>query len=183
MGNGPSRVAVLPLRNRLGKVIAYALIDAADADQMGQWRWTLNTNGYVWRSVNGGRRHVYLHRSLMEREPGDGLFVDHVNRDKLDNRRENLRVVTPAESRQNTPSLGGTSGHRGVSWDRHRGKWKAAAQLDRRMHHLGRFDTEDEAAEAVRRWRAKHMPFATEDDSTVAQQSPAWHRYKRDPAA
>jgi hypothetical protein len=89
---------------------------------------------------------------------GDGVYVDHINRDKLDDRRGNLRIVTPAESRQNTPAISGR--HRGVSWDAARGKWQAKAQLNGRMVQIGRFASEEEAHQAVSNWRSEHMPFS-----------------------
>jgi hypothetical protein len=129
-------------------------------------QWCLNPNGYAWRNdrLGVGAKHVYLHRAVLGLVPGDGLYVDHINRNRLDNRRENLRRVTPAESRQNTPSIGKSSRYRGVSFDRRRGLWIAQAHLEGRLHHLGRFDTEIEAAMAARAWRLEHMPFTVEAD-------------------
>ena len=153
----------VPLRNRAKQVVAHFLVDDEDAGLATEFRWSLNANGYAWRSIMGGTRHVYLHRQLLGLERGDRRQVDHVNRNKLDNRRSNLRVVTPAENRQNTPALGGSSRHRGVRWDAARGKWAASVQLDRKHRYVGRFDTEDEAAQAAAAFRRKHMPYSAED--------------------
>lgn len=149
----------MPVHRRSG-VVAHALVDAADADDVLRYRWTLNANGYAWRSVEGGRRHVYLHRAIAGATWGDGVYVDHINRDRLDCRRENLRVVTPRQSAQNKPAL--TGRFRGVSFDTARGKWQAAAQLDGRRYAIGRYATEDEAASAAAAWRRDHMPFSEE---------------------
>jgi hypothetical protein len=155
----PNRVRVVPLG---GSRRAFALISEIDAERVLAHAWTLNSNGYAWRTIHRPR-HVYLHRFLMDCEPGDGLYVDHINRDRLDNRRENLRIVTPAESRQNTPAIGGVSSARGVVFDRARGLWIASVQLDGKHHHIGRYRTEAEAADAARQWRLAHMPFTVED--------------------
>jgi hypothetical protein len=158
----PARVAVIPLHDRLGAVVAHALIDAADEPLVAQWRWSLNANGYAWRNTRLERpRHVYLHRALAGCQPGDGLYADHINRDKLDNRRANLRIVTPAQSRQNTPAIRGV--HRGVTFDSARGLWRATAQLGGHVRWIGRYRTEEEAAAASRAWRIAHMPFTVED--------------------
>lgn len=164
MDNTPNRIALIPLRDRTKAVIAHAIVDAADMPDVGRFEWCLNANGYAWRNDWKNRpRHVYLHRHLAGGKPGDGLYVDHVNRDKLDNRRANLRLLTPRESAQNKPSIGGTSSHRGVHWDAHRSKWAAHVQLDGIMHALGRFASEEEAAGVARQWRLEHMPATVED--------------------
>lgn len=151
----------LRLRNRAGEVVAEALIDDEDA-ALASYGWVLNSNGYAWRSIMGGRRHVYLHREVLGLERGDGRQADHINRDRLDNRRSNLRVVTPGQNRQNTPPLGGTSRFRGVSWDRARHKWIASVQVNRRHHYVGRFTSEADAATAVAEARRRLMPYSEE---------------------
>lgn len=154
----------VPLRDRQGSLVAEALLSPEDAALAAQ-RWCLNANGYAWRSGKRGveSRHVYLHRAVVGCVTGDGVLVDHINRDRLDNRRSNLRPVTPAQSRQNTPSLGGTSSYRGVTFDRRKRRWRAQVQLNRQSYILGRFATEAEAAAVVSAWRREHMPFSEAD--------------------
>lgn len=160
----PERIRVVPLLARDRTVKAHALVSECDAERVLKFVWCLNDNGYAWRNSATARpKHIYLHRFLMDCQPGDGMYVDHINRDRLDNRRTNLRIVTPAQSRQNTPAIGGSSPHRGVHWDSDRGKWTAQAQLADRMHQIGRFDSEDEAARAISAWRIAHMPFTVEE--------------------
>lgn len=155
--------ARLPLHARDGTVRAYALIDAADAAWAQQWRWSM-TAGYASRAEGRGeaKRTVLLHRALLGLVTGDGLYGDHINRDRLDDRRSNLRITTPPQSAQNISRPEGSSPYRGVTWDKARGKWLAAVTVDGRRHYLGRFTNEDEAAEAARKARATLMPFATE---------------------
>lgn len=159
----PARVAVIPLIRRGGAIAGHAIVDAADADDVGRWAWYLNSNGYArHRNPHRSRpKYLYLHRYLMGMGLGDGLFVDHINRDKLDNRRSNLRIVTPAQSRQNTPSIVGP--FRGVTFSRSRGLWQATVQIDGRGHTIGRYATAEEAAEKSRAYRLLHMPFTVED--------------------
>lgn len=103
-------------------------------------------NGYP--CVRRGKRDYYLHREIMQAP--DGLTVDHISGDRLDNRRSNLRVCTTQQNTWNrrkkaSPS---TSVYVGVSFDRHKGKWKAAIREDGRGVTLGYFDSEEEAAAA-----------------------------------
>jgi AP2-like factor (euAP2 lineage) len=102
-----------------------------------------------------------MHRVVVGLEHDDPREVDHIDRNPLNNRRANLRIVEHGQNRQNTKGWdNATSRHRGVSWDRARGKWLAQAKLNMRAVFIGRYDTEDEAAEAARVWRAEHMPYA-----------------------
>lgn len=162
----------IPLRQR-GKVVAFALVDDDDFEMLMPWRWMLNDRGYAQRSTtigstaDGSRRrvNVRMHRQIMRLDHGDGLEVDHINRNPLDNRRSNLRVVNHSENHENRAGGYGSSRYRGVSWDTAREKWTATAcrRIDGRLKsiHIGRFSSEEEAADAAAAWRREHMPYAT----------------------
>ena len=80
----------------------------------------------------------------------EGLFVDHINHNGLDNRRANLRIVTAKQNSWNT-RLGwkqGKSKYKGVGWDENAQKWRASIYIHNKLKHLGRFESEKEAAEA-----------------------------------
>lgn len=144
-------MAELPVLAHDGSVRAVALIDDANLEWLTQWQWRLHSRGYVVRNAN----RFLLHRVILDAP--SGREVDHINGDKLDNRRANLRLVTHAENMQNRPHphSRNRSGHRGVSWDAKKGKW--AAQAGR---YIGCFEQIDDAIAAVRAYRSKHMPFA-----------------------
>lgn len=92
-------------------------VDDADAEFVQRYRWFLNAYGYVVRNGTqcGGRRgQSYLHRDLLGLVKGDGIYVDHVNHNPLDNRRANLRPGTAWENAQNNNGRSGTSEFRGV---------------------------------------------------------------------
>lgn len=106
--NGAGPEATVPIRFRGGPFspCAPAYVDAVDAD-LASRSWICSKWGYL-RAVfrrNGKRTEVSLHRLILERRLGrpidPGMFADHVNGDRLDNRRCNLREVTPAESSWN----------------------------------------------------------------------------------
>jgi len=84
-----------------------------------------------------------MHNFILQRKG-----IDHINLNGLDNRLENLRVVTRSANGQNCSSKGGTSQYKGVCWDRKYKKWKAEITIDRRNKFLGYFDIEPEAAVA-----------------------------------
>lgn len=158
VGDGVLAIPLFRGRGRYSVCEDFALIsgdDSALADNF----WSVDPHGYVRR--RGGGQETKLHRAVCKGELADGLVVDHINRDKLDNRRENLRVITQAQNCQNQRSRGGSSEHRGVSLTRD-GRWQAHGTLNGRMTHLGFFDIEQEAADAAAAWRKEHMPFSTD---------------------
>lgn len=83
----------------------FTMVSDNDFEHLSQFNWCLrkqlsNNTQYVrrWDSVN--KRPVYLHHEIMGKKAG--LVVDHINRNTLDNRRENLRFVTPQENSKNS---------------------------------------------------------------------------------
>jgi hypothetical protein len=140
----------------------FALVDVEDA-HLREYYWSDDQFGYVRRRGGDGRT-VKLHREVVGLNTGDELAVDHINHDRLDNRRQNLRRCTTAENSQNLRARRGSySKHRGVSFDKSRGKWVGQVTLDyRRQKWSKRFDTEEEAASAVAAKRRELMPFSTD---------------------
>jgi hypothetical protein len=157
--------ALIELRGIDGSIRDYAIIDAADAEWASQWRWGLDGQGYAARNdgLRPHRRYAYLHRELLGLPRiGDGRQGDHIDRVRLNNRRSNLRILTSHTNPQNTTSRKHSSVYRGVAWDPLRGKWTAQIQHQGKYTHLGRFATEEEAAEVARAARARILPFATD---------------------
>jgi hypothetical protein len=166
---------VIPLRNRKGLVVGSVLIDDEDAS-LADHRWCQDSTEYAVRTIYLGmvdgkqsQRKVYLHREVMGLTVGDGLDVDHIDGNKSDCRRTNLRVGTHAQNTQNVPSRVGTSKHRGVSWQPRAegGKWLARGRVDGRPFHVGYFDTEEDAAAAMAEHRREYMPYSNEARSTT----------------
>ncbi len=157
--------ARIPLRGRDGAVRAYAIVDASDLGHIAQWRWGLTANGYVAHhaTVDGKRRSIYLHRAILGLDPSDRRQVDHINRNRLDNRRGNLRAVLPQVNGQNHPGWRNASSiHRGVAWHKAAGKWSASITIQRKCIHLGLFTDEQEAARVARETRLARMAGAVD---------------------
>ena len=148
--------AKIPLWHK-GEIVSSTLVDAADYDQLSEHVWYLS-NGYAVRwlkerssKVKSGWRTgvVGMHRELLGIIGDRGLWGDHIFGDKLDNRREKLRAVTPKENRYNSVPHSKT-GVKGVNLHPN-GKY--TAKFD-----LGMFDTLEEAAAAVeecRKWAGR----------------------------
>jgi hypothetical protein len=157
----------IPLHAKDGSVRAYAIVDDTDFEWLSRRRWSLTSWGYASTGTRsrrlGTETHVKMHREILGLKLGDPQCVDHINGNKLDNRRHNLRTGSHAQNHQNLSlSSRNTSGYRGVSRHKASGKWQARAQLDGREFYLGHFDDVDAAAKAAAKFRRDHMPFSPE---------------------
>lgn len=123
----------------------YALVSPDDYEKITRYAWHRLYSGYVGHQTSKGE-FVYLHRFIAN--PHDGMSVDHINGNKLDNRRENLRVCTHQTNMRNRPNpyANNTSGYRGVTYIKRTKKWRAFLSL-------GDFKTPQEAAKAAIRGR------------------------------
>lgn len=121
----------------------FAMASAKDAERISAHRWRANSCGYAMTVIDGKR--VSMHRFLLEAPPGHE--VDHRNGNRLDNRRENLRVCSRSENQCNRgKTRGNTSGFKGVGKKGNR--WRASIKARKRRHGLGYFATPEDAARA-----------------------------------
>lgn len=146
-----SETSFIPLSG--GK--AHAIVDACSFDFISQWDWCFSSTGYAYRTVTflGKPTLVLMHRVIAC--PPDNALVDHINRNKLDNRLCNLRFATTS----------GNNTNRGPNWIRRHGieykgvykngKWPTyAARMtikegeEQKHLYLGSFKTQEEAAMA-----------------------------------
>lgn len=119
-----------------------ALVSPSDYDILAERMWHHTTKGYA--DSRGGK----LHRRVLSALPGE--LVDHINHDKLDCRRKNLRIADDASSVRNRKKLrrgnGPASQYIGVH--RNGRKWIARITIDGVRKSLGNFDNDVEAAKA-----------------------------------
>lgn len=139
-------VIEIQLRGRSGKG-RVALVDAGDLPLLQNLTWYCS-GGYA-RSRAGGA----MHRLILGLTSDDGREVDHINHNRLDNRRCNLRVVTAAQNQQNRKGCnrGCASGVRGVYVEPVTGKWVARVK----GHYGGVHTSIESAARAAAALRAK----------------------------
>ena len=128
-------------------------VDQGDALWIAKMPWHLSPQGYAMTNIRGAK--VALHRLLMGRRNGS-MDVDHINRDKLDNRKANLRWTPRSGNVANTPTRkDAISGLKGVRrYDGLTGpRWRASIRRGGQSVHLGSFST---AEEAVAVFKAAH---------------------------
>ncbi len=128
-------------------------IDAEDYYSVSRYGWWLNSDGYLQTNVGRSRtrRPLALHLFLLG-PTADGLECDHIDRDKLNNQRSNLRIVSQCVNARNKGlRRQNTSGERGVTYDttvRLVKRWRAFIFTSGKVKHLGCFTTKNEAVSA-----------------------------------
>lgn len=130
----------------------FALISPDDAEEVLAYKWCASVGRgkrvVAMRSYRLGDKtvSVLMHRFVAKPM---GLHVDHIDRNPLNNQRENLRLVTHPINRQNTSKQSNnTTGFKGVMVDRRSGKWFARIKAFGTTHYLGVHETPELAAQA-----------------------------------
>lgn len=137
---------IIPLFKN-NKIFTHTKINSIDCEKIKHIKWRF-LNGYAV----GTGKNIRLSRIILNMKSDDKRYADHINRDKLDNRRENLRILTPLESAQNRLNKRGNKPI-GVCWDKRRKKWRAYAKYANRYYNLGYFDDINIAIEISKKFR------------------------------
>jgi len=131
-----------------------AIIDKEDKQKVIGYKWYKNNSGYVicylgkkYGSKCGKR--VLLHHIIIGKKRG--LVVDHINYNKVDNRKINLRHIT-----QNENIVHGGGKLQGVLWHKKCGKWYATIGINYKRIWLGLFDNKKDAIKARRQAEIKY---------------------------
>jgi hypothetical protein len=140
------------------------LVDADIYPELIGYNWYYGCGGYAVcsRQVSGKKKTIYMHRQIMNAKKG--IEVDHINRDKLDNRTDNLRLCRRKGNARNLPKRlkdgKAMSLYKGVTWRKDRQKWCARIVVDYKTISLGVFMKEIDAAlaynEAAKKYFGKY---------------------------
>jgi len=129
------------------------VVDAKELEDLSQFNWRLlkgptHNTFYASRRTKDNTSEL-MHRRIMKAKIGDGKIVDHINKNGLDNRKENLRFTSKSRNAVNSSKvLLNKTGFRGVSKNRGGCKFSAKLKLQGRGILLGSFDTAEDAARA-----------------------------------
>ena len=130
----------------------FTLVDDEDFEYLNQWKWSYDGR-YAERNVGG--KICRMHRVIIHTP--DGMDTDHINLNKLDNRKENLRVCSRSENKMNIKKqANNTSGYKGVDFQKYCKKWRARMQIRDINYNLGDFDSPVEAARAYDEFAKKN---------------------------
>lgn len=130
----------------------YALVDDIDFEKLNVFKWYAHkgwgTNFYAVRNLrlpNGKRKIIRMHNVIFGDLPKNKT-VDHIDRDSLNNQRNNLRACTKSQNAQNVGiRVDNTSGCKGVSWDRNCKKWRVQISINKKQTYLGVFSDKNKA--------------------------------------
>lgn len=132
-------MAKIPLGGKRG-IGKYTIVDDEDVIRVASIKWHLSDTGYAVNRSNG--KTTRMHR-VINNTP-NGLYTDHKNHDRLDNRKSNLRTVTQAENMSNH------KGGKGYCWSTEKSKWLVRYK----GRHYSYADTEEEAKELYKKARS-----------------------------
>ena len=133
------------------EVVAYAIVDEDDFGHLNQWRWSLSGKGYARRkdTILGIEITRYMHRIVADIPDDSGLLGDHINGNRLDNRRANLRPATIDQNAQNRFAQQGKLGgvrYKGVYASQNASTYSVRIRVDGKTLYLGSFKDQEAAA-------------------------------------
>ena len=122
----------------------FALVDDEDFEWLNKYKWYFNGH-YAVRHILTNKVE-FMHRIILNTPKNK--FTDHINKNKLDNRRINLRIASKSQNRVNSFSQMSKSGFRGVRPTSKKNGWFARIGVDGKRIYLGFFKNKIEAARA-----------------------------------
>lgn len=132
----------------------FALVDDSDYEWLNQWEWNFWNNYAVRWEGYPKEKAVFMHKVILGEE--ERKITDHINQNKLDNRRVNLRFCDYSQNNANKGlQKNNTSGYKGVS--KVRDKWRVIIRVDRKAKNLGYFKDKIEAAKVYNDYAKKYF--------------------------
>jgi hypothetical protein len=141
------------------------LVSDEDYEELSKCKWHMGSNGYPETCfyVGNGRTYpIRMHRLILDLPVGDRRVVDHINKNRLDNRRENLRIVTMQENARNITKQKRnlSSIYIGVSFDKKSKKFRSYIKINGKQIHLGYFNSQESASLAYNK-KAEELGYLT----------------------
>ena len=154
-----------------------AIIDEEDLEFTSNHTWRLCA-GYATTSIpyineDGVKKYKTSTMHRMLNKTPEGMMTDHKNGNKLDNRRENLRTVTPKQNQMNKKtSKTSTSGLKGIGWCKQTKRWRVSLSVDGKFKNLGRFHCIGKAIktynEAANKYHGEYARLNKQEDIVIA---------------
>lgn len=141
------------------------LLDEEDYQKIPKKGWYLITNRPAKRMrLNDRLKVVYMHRLIIKTTPDK--MIDHINGNKLDNRKCNLRICNNSQNLANHKKYSNNkSGFTGVYWNKYRNRWQAGCRKNNVTKYIGLYSSIYEAGMAYNIYaRILHKKFAIQND-------------------
>lgn len=139
-----------------------AIVDDEDFERVNAYKWCSSTHSYPTSGTPHGYgnkkpRHTLMHRLVMNAKSGQ--IVDHINEDRYDNRKCNLRFCNKSQNAVNKRKLlsTNTSGHQGVYWHKHKQKWAASIIVEGRKIYVASSKDKEKVCVAYREAHIKYF--------------------------
>ena len=122
-----------------------AIIDYEDYDRVTQHKWYYGKSNKAISTFGDGKDTILLSRFILDiRDPS--ILVDHINRDKFDNRKQNLRLCNKSQNAANCKAR--IYKYKGITYNPRNRNWNAQIKINYKKIHLGCFKTDEGAARA-----------------------------------
>jgi hypothetical protein len=121
----------------------FTIVDDENYDYLNQWKWYKSYYGYAVRMkiIKNKTICIYMHR-LISGDPKRNE-IDHINGNRLDNRKKNLRTCTPKQNSRNRKAIQSKlyCHYKGVCYDKHKKEWESSLWINRKRIERRRFDS------------------------------------------
>lgn len=146
--------------NRRSGITHISIVDTEDLKSLDIEKLSVDNDGYVFYRKNGKTKA--LHRYLMNTPKG--MVVDHINGNKLDNRKNNLRNCTVTENNHNySVKWNNTSGIKGIK--KHKNGWIVHQYFNKKYIYLGYYNDLEKAKQVLKDWHMKFKPYMRWDEA------------------
>ena len=144
----------IPLRNKNKEIIDYTYVSKEDYEILSQYKWHKNPTGYAHSTFNNknNRMHRYIMIEILKNNINSKIPIDHIDNNRLNNKRENLRIVTYSENTRNRTKLQNTSSeYIGVCWHKQYNKWISYIKYNKKQYN-SYYNNEHHAAHQYNLW-------------------------------
>lgn len=148
------------------EIVGYCLVSSCDYAHLNQYKWHKNHDGYVMGTINNKpiRIHRYIMIDILENDITSQVKIDHINNNPLDNRRENLRIISNSGNNRNRKKISTDSKYYGVSWHTTNKKWRCQISIEQKTLHAN-YDEEEHAAWHYNLWIDEYkLEFAKKNE-------------------
>ena len=143
--------------------------DLEDYDKIKDYCWRIKSDGYIVSSMyfdTDCKKQIFLHRLIMDCCEDNTLVVDHMNHERNDNRKSNLRIITTQQNNMNNSlRKDNKSSVTGVFWNKQNNVWQAQIRINKKNIYLGCFKNINDAIKVRKEAEEKYFGEYSYDNS------------------